>query len=443
MSTRAESTTEFRMPSLGADMTEGRVTEWLVKPGDHVERGQVVVIVETDKSDIEVEVFKPGTVTELLVAEGEKVPVGTAIAMIASESRAPAAVERASAEAPTPAVAATARRTEPGKAPTSAVATTHAPASHVTSPVLRRLADDLHVDVTHVHGSGPGGRIQRQDVIGASGAPARGRFTPRAKRLLEQSGLDRSRFTDRGVVSGDDVVRELARSGQADTAPTRAETMRQRIAQLMARSWAEIPHYHVAKRLDLSTMLESLRGRNDSRALSERVLPAAVLLCSSARAALAVPECNGWWRNGRFEPATGVRLGVVLSLRDGGIVVPTIADAHELTTVEMMVRLSELVQRARHGRLRASDMVEASITVTNLGDLGAESVYGVIHPPQVALVGFGSVHDEAWPDDAVLTIRPTVHTSLAGDHRASDGLAGSRFLAQLQAIVNTIISEES
>ena len=87
-------------------------------------------------------------------------------------------------------------------------------------------------------------------------------------------------------------------------------------------------------------------------------------------------------------------------------------------------------------------MVEASITVPNLGDLGAESVYGVIHPPQVALVGFGSVHNEAWPDDAVLTIRPTVHTSLAGDHRASDGLAGSRFLAQLQAIVNTIISEE-
>lgn len=153
--------------------------------------------------------------------------------------------------------------------------------------------------------------------------------------------------------------------------------------------------------------------------------------------------CNGWWRNGRFEPGAGVRLEVVLSLRDGGIVVPTIADAHELTTVEMMARLSELVQRARHGRLRGSDLVEASITVTNLGDLGAESVYGVIHPPQVALVGFGSVHDEAWPDRGKLTIRPTVHTSFAGDHRASDGLAGSRFLAQLQANVDTIISEES
>jgi len=133
----------------------------------------------------------------------------------------------------------------------------------------------------------------------------------------------------------------------------------------------------------------------------------------------------------------------VLSLREGGIVVPAIADAQELTTVEMMAHLSELVQRARHSRLRASDLVEASITVTNLGDRGAESVYGVIHPPQVALVGFGSIHDEAWPDAGELTIRPTVHTSLAGDHRASDGLAGSRFLTQLQAIVNTIISEES
>jgi pyruvate dehydrogenase E2 component (dihydrolipoamide acetyltransferase) len=199
----------------------------------------------------------------------------------------------------------------------------------------------------------------------------------------------------------------------------------------------------VAKRLDLSTMLTSLRERNDSRSLSERVLPAAVLLCAGARAAMAVPECNGWWRDGHFEPASGVRLGVVLSLREGGIVVPTIADAHQLTTVEMMAHLSEVVQRSRRGRLRGSDMVEASLTVTNLGDLGAESVYGVIHPPQVALVGFGSVHDEAWPDAGELTIRPTVHASLAGDHRASDGLAGSRFLAQLQAIVNTIIPEGS
>ena len=425
MNTRTESTTEFRMPSLGADMTEGRVTEWLVRPGDHVERGQIVVIVETDKSDIEVEVFQPGTVSELLVAEGEMVPVGTAIALIATESAAPVAVPREPVEAPQPAMV------------------TQASTSHITSPVLRRLADDLHVDVTHLHGTGPGGRIQRQDVIGASGTPARGRFTPRAKRLLERSGLDRNRFADRAYVSGDDVVRELARSRPADSAPTRGETMRQRIAKLMARSWAEIPHYHVAKRLDLATMLDTLRERNDSRSLSERVLPAAVLLCASARAAVAVPECNGWWRDGRLETSSGVTLGVVLSLREGGIVVPAIADAQELTTVEMMAHLSELVQRARHGRLRASDLVEASITVTNLGDRGAESVYGVIHPPQVALVGFGSIHDEAWPDAGELTIRPTVHTSLAGDHRASDGLAGSRFLTQLQAVVNTIISEES
>ena len=227
--------------------------------------------------------------------------------------------------------------------------------------MLRRLADDLHVDVTHVHGSGPGGRIQRQDVIGAS-APARGRFTPRAKRLLEQSGLDRNRFTDRGVVSGDDVVRELERSGQADSAATRAETMRQRIAQLMARSWAEIPHYHVATRSiyrPCSSHCGAATTRVRCRSASCRLL----CCCVPAPAALAVPECNGWWRNGRFEPATGVQLGVVLSLRDGGIVVPTIAAAHELTTVEMMARLSELVQRPRHGRLRGSDMVEASITV--------------------------------------------------------------------------------
>src|SRR5690606_34137063 len=136
-------------------------------------------------------------------------------------------------------------------------------------------------------------------------------------------------------------------------------------------------------------------------------VPGAVLLTAAARAAAAVPACNGWWRDDAFEPATAVRLGVVLSLRTGGIIVPSIERADEIGVGEMMVRLTELVQRARQGRLRASDLDEASITVTNLGDLGGDSVTGVIHPPQVGLVGFGAIHDEVWAVDGAAVIRPT------------------------------------
>jgi pyruvate dehydrogenase E2 component (dihydrolipoamide acetyltransferase) len=122
--------------------------------------------------------------------------------------------------------------------------------------------------------------------------------------------------------------------------------------------------------------------------------------------------------------------------------VPTIVDADRLSPAEMMGRLTDLVQRARRSRLRASDVTEATITVTNLGDLGAEIVNGIIHPPQVALVGFGSIHDEVWAVDGEASIRSTVHASLAGDHRAIDGLTASRFLAAMQHLLDEALPKE-
>jgi pyruvate dehydrogenase E2 component (dihydrolipoamide acetyltransferase) len=427
------------MPSLGADMEEGRITEWLVHPGDAVERGQIVVIVETEKSDIEVEVFDPGTVVELLVGEGELVPVGTPIARIGPAG---ATVAAAPASAPMPAPTEPSREPEPA-VPEPVTRRSAAPATaHVTSPVIRHLADDLHVDATRVRTSD--GRVHRDDVVRAWQAATRPRVTPRARRLMAERGLAPDTFGDRPLTTGDDVLAFESPVPAPATAakPSKAETMRQRIAALMTRSWEEIPHYHVAKRIDLSAATTRLTAANEARPLAERVLPGAVLLCATARAARAVPGCNGWWRDGHLVESDEVRLGVVLSLRGGGLVVPTIDRADELTPVAMMVRLGELVQRARQGRLRGSDVGEASITVTNLGDLGADSVLGVIHPPQVAIVGFGTVHDEVWPVDGVPTVRATVHATLAGDHRATDGLTGARFLTRLDSLLNGPLLEE-
>lgn len=218
--------------------------------------------------------------------------------------------------------------------------------------------------------------------------------------------------------------------------------MRRHIADLMTRSWREIPHYHLTQRLDLATAMERLAATNEQRALADRIVPGALLLCAAARAAAKVPQCNGWWHQGRFEAAETVDLGLVLSLRTGGIIVPTIPGADELSPLEMMRRMTELVQQARAGRLRSSHLGEASITVTSLGDRGADSVIGVIHPPQVALVGFGAVRDDLWPSGDTVAVRPTVHASLAGDHRATDGLIGSRFLAQMQTLLDGAIPAE-
>lgn len=246
-------------------------------------------------------------------------------------------------------------------------------------------------------------------------------------------------FAGMRLVTGEHVLAyqapSVAEPAAAPAPPplSRAETMRRHIAELMTKSWREIPHYHVAKRLDVGQLVARLTAFNEQRPLAERIVPAAALMCAAARAAKAVPAGNGWWRDDRFEQATAVNLGVVLSLRGGGIMVPTIENADQLSLPAMMERLTELVLRTRQGRLRASDFAEASITVTNLGDLGADSVGPIIHPPQVVIVGFGTVHDEVWAIDGEPAVRPTVHASLAGDHRAIDGLTGSRFLAQVEA----------
>jgi pyruvate dehydrogenase E2 component (dihydrolipoamide acetyltransferase) len=436
-------TTAFAMPSLGADMDEGRIVEWLVTPGDHVDRGQIVVIVQTEKSDIEVEVFEAATVAELLVAEGEQVAVGTPIALM--EPDRPGHGTTAPAPPPAPAEAVTT------SLPTDAAdaSDTARPAPRpgsveggVTSPVLRHLAEELHVDPTRVRGTGPGGRIHRDDIRHAAARRAGTRFTPRARRLLRERGIGPTRFEGQALVTGDDVLALPQARSAADRAAERQASMRRHIADLMKRSWHEIPHFHVAKRLDLSAAEERLTRVNEHRSPSERLVPGALLLCAAARAAVKAPECNGWWHHGRFEPADRVDLGVVLSLRTGGIIVPTIASADRLSPDEMMVRLSELVQQARQGRLRSSHLGEATITVTSLGDRGADAVYGVIHPPQVGLVGFGAVHDAVWPDTTGATVRPTVEATFTGDHRAIDGLAGSRFLAHVQSLLGRTLLDE-
>lgn len=204
--------------------------------------------------------------------------------------------------------------------------------------------------------------------------------------------------------------------------------MRQAIARLMARSKREIPHYYVSNTVDMGPALDWLRERNRSAEMSARMVPAALLLKAAALAAREVPELNGYWTGEHFVPAPAVHLGVAVSLRGGGLITPAIHDAAGLPAAELMGRLRDLVNRARAGRVRGSELTDATITVTNLGDQGVESVTGVIYPPQVALVGFGKITERPWAVRGLLGVRPVIATTLAADHRATDGYTGARFL---------------
>jgi pyruvate dehydrogenase E2 component (dihydrolipoamide acetyltransferase) len=211
--------------------------------------------------------------------------------------------------------------------------------------------------------------------------------------------------------------------------------MRQAIGAAMAKSKREIPHYYLGTTVDVSRATSWLEQENLKRPVTQRVLFAAVLLKAVALALKEVPELNGFWVNGAFQPAQKVHLGVGIGLRGGGLVAPAIHEADVKSVLEMMQALSDLVTRARGGALRSSELSDATVTVTNLGEQGVETVYGVIYPPQVALVGFGSVVERPWAENNGLYVRRVIHATLCADHRASVGHRGALFLSALDRML--------
>lgn len=200
---------------------------------------------------------------------------------------------------------------------------------------------------------------------------------------------------------------------------------------LTARSKREIPHYYLSLTVDMGPAMSWLADHNADVPVAGRVLPAAMLAAATARAASGGAPVNGHMVGGVFTPATTVDLGMAVSLRGGGLVAPVIPNAHRLDTVAMMVELRDLVGRARSGRLSATQMADPTITVTNLGDRGADTVFGVIYPPQVAMVGFGAVAQRPWVVHGAVRPAWLVTVTLAADHRASDGHDGAVFLDEL------------
>ncbi len=390
------------MPVLGADMDAGTIVEWRVQPGDVVHRGDIVAVVDTDKSTIEVEVFEDGVIDELLVGPGVEVDVGTPLARL-REVGEPATVGVA---APTPAPAAAAPAPTPAAVSPAPVPAGGAGATAGTfvraSPMARRIAVRDGIDLGQISGSGPGGAIVADDLAASTAVE-----TP-----------------------------EPTPSAAGKPGHRRIDT-RRAVGALMARSAREIPHYYLATTIDLAAASAWLADQNADLAMTDRLLPAAVLFRAVARAAGEFPVMNGTFADDAFTPATAVHLGVAVSLRGGGLVAPAIHDADRLEVAELMTALRGLVQRARAGTLRSSDLTEPTITITNLGDQGVDEVFGVIYPPQVALIGFGKINERPWASDGMLGVRPVIRATLAADHRASDGHDGARFLARIDQLLQS------
>jgi pyruvate dehydrogenase E2 component (dihydrolipoamide acetyltransferase) len=371
------------MPILGADMQAGTLVAWRKRPGDRVRRGEIVAEVETEKGLIEVEIFVSGILERILVEPGQTVPVGTVLARI-REDGAPAAA--ALPAPPPPAVVPEVAAPVPTAPPTAGRERLR------ISPAARALAARLGVDPGAVRGSGPDGTITLEDVERAA-APAR------------------------------------------PPVPDRQAQLRQTIAAAMTRAKREIPHYYVATTIDLHAALSWLAAENARRPVPERLLCAALLLKAVALALREVPELNAVWAGHRVVPSPAVHLGVAISLRDGGLVAPALHDADRQSLDELMRQLRDLVRRARAGSLRSSELSDPTVTVTNLGEQGVDTVFGIIYPPQVAIVGFGRVAERPWAASGQIVSRPVVTATLSADHRVTDGHRGGRFLAAVERLL--------
>ncbi len=382
---------DFLMPALGADMEAGTVVEWRVEPGDRVRKGDIVAVVETQKGAIEVEIFDEGVVSEIVVPVGTKVPVGTLLARIGER----VAPQPAAAPAAPPPPAPVVTTPRPVAAPAAPPPSVTVPAHAKVSPAARRRAAELGIDLAAIAGSGVDGAVTLADV---EAMMARVAAVPAAAPTpARRTGFDPA-------------------------------LMRRAIAAAMARSKREIPHYYLSHTIDLARARAWLEARNAQQTVTGRLLPAVLLLKASALALREVPQLNGTYVDEAFRPGEGIHVGWAISLRGGGLLAPAIRDTDKRPLPDLMAAMRDLVARTRSGGLRSSELTSPTITVTSLGDRGADSVVGIITPPQVALIGFGTIAVRPWIADGQVAPRPLVTASLAADHRASDGHLGALLL---------------
>ena len=394
---------EFVMPTLGSDMTEGTLVEWKKKVGDRVRKGEIIAEVDTEKAAIEIESFHTGLIEQLLAKPGERILVGTVMAIIREEgTQAQPAVQAAASPLPLQTVSPKKPVSSLPPAPPPIAAPVTEPGRLRISPAARKLAVELGVDPATVQGTGPGGAITLDDI--QRGAQARGQQPSAPPAFAGEAGDRQAR-------------------------------MRQTIAAAMSRSKREIPHYYLSTTIDLGRAMTWLKEENLKRPVTDRLLYGVLLIKAVALALRQVPELNALWKENAAVQSLDIHVGVAVSIRQGGLVAPAIHDTDKRNLGELMSSFQDVVKRARAGTLRSSELSDPTITVTSLGEQGVETVFGVIYPPQVALVGFGKVVERPWAIEGQVVSRPVVTASLSADHRVTDGHRGGIFLSAVDRLL--------
>jgi pyruvate dehydrogenase E2 component (dihydrolipoamide acetyltransferase) len=415
---------EIHMPRLSDSMEEGTILKWLVAEGDEVQAGQPIVEVETDKAVVIHEADDDGTVLRLIVGEGANVSVGAPIAVFgaAGESlRASSSPEALGAVATAP-IPLAAHRPRPASTPS------HTRTGRVkASPLARRIAAELHVDITSLTGSGPQGRVIRLDV----------------EQAATIANGNRTADVASPVVSGRSSSGSLA---SAEVTPAKGESTRQDLTRLqrtvarrMAESRATVPDIELRSEVD---MTEAVALREQLRAVSEDLLPSLndLVVKAAALALREFPRVNGAYRDSQFETYSRINVGIAVAA-DEALVVPTIFDADLKSLGEIARNTRALAAKVRDGSIAPGELSGATFSVSNLGMYGVDSFSAVINPPQAAILAVGALRRRPVVDESgEIVARQTIALSLACDHRIVYGVDGARFLSRLRELLERPIS---
>ena len=422
------------MPRLSDTMEEGRILKWLKQPGDRIEIGDIIAEVETDKADMEMEALDEGVLIEILVPEGGMVPVGGVMArlgaadeIVAADRAAPApTAENGIAEPPPPAPTASPpvptpapkvrelREIRAQREPIPAEETGRL----LASPVVRRMAQELSLDLSQVPGSGPGGRIVKRDLEAYTAA---------------QAPLD---ATAESQAETQTEPQPEARASAGPPTATREpfSRMRATIAKRMAESMREAPHFYLTAEINMSEAVRLRTALKASNRVTEDVTYTHLLMKAVAIALARHPRLNASFGGDAREYQEHINIGLAVSL-DDGLLVPVLHDCDSLSLLEIAAQATALVERARSGKPRAEDLSGGTFTISNLGMLPIEHFTAIINQPQAAILAVGAIKERPVVRDGQVTIASTMLVTLSCDHRILDGVTGGQFLQELKSLL--------
>ncbi len=402
---------EIVMPRMSDTMETGRIVRWLKQPGDRIEKGEPLAEIETDKAVMQLEAYEPGTLDKILLPEGESAPIGQPIALVET-GREATARPSAPVQAAPPA--------QPSAPPAPQPAPSQAPPERVkASPIARRIAEEQGIDLARVQGTGPGGRVTREDVeaylsrqAARTAAPARPAPPAPAPQPAPAPAL--------AAVPGETV--ELSR-------------MRRTIGERMVESKTTVPHFYVTSQIDMSEALE-LRRRLNAAWEPESVGVTDLIVRACALALRKFPDVNASYAGeGRITRHAQVNVGVAVAMPDEGLLVPVVRDADRKGLREIGREMKGLVERARSGKALPGDFGGGTFTISNLGMYDVEEFVAIITPPEAAILAVGSIKPEPAVIDGEIKISNRMKVTLSGDHRVFAGQTGALFLQEVKRLL--------